>query len=547
VNEVPNPVNPLPSDLTIAFSEQVRGQNVTVLVEGFTNGVSVFSANGAAIAGSSELAVVARFCGDNGLDEDRNEQCDEGLDNSDTVSDACRVSCQLPTCGDGVTDVLAGEECDDGANNSDLVADACRTTCILPTCGDGTSDGNEECDDGNFVDADGCEADCSLPSCNNGIFEPEDFRDPNNLSQGGHCFESTSLTLVEEVGLVTEVASADMDADGNQDLIVATNQCEVKIFYGNGDGTFEPNGFILASPGCSEFIAVGDFLGNQDGLPDIAAGAFRANPANFAILKNLGGRNNFTTQTIPYPSGFQVIRDLVLTDINRDGKLNLLALDGGVVSYQESGAAFNPITITSNALGTTMDVADIDEDLNPDILTMISGAGGLASLSFISNSIGFPVTTFQLNYKASIGRRNTMILIDANNDGHQDIVSFDSGTVKSVIFLGNGDGTFSESPEVVLGGLANGVQKADLNNDGFSDAIYFNSAVANDKSITFFLSDESPFLMRTIFIENTSATSALTIGDFNNDGIQDVVVARADSTGTPGVFNNNIELFLFNE
>jgi cysteine-rich repeat protein len=541
-NEVLDPANPLPSDLTISFSEQVRGQNVTIFVEGFAGGVSVFSANGAATAGDDSISIVARFCGDNTID-DRSEACDDGASNSDSLPDACRTSCQLPVCGDGVVD--SGEECDNGSSNSDTAPNACRTTCVLPTCGDGITDTNEACDDGNLTDADGCEANCALPSCNNGIFEPEDFQDPNDPNQGGHCFESESLTTVENVGLVTEVVSADMDEDGNQDLVVATDQCEVKIFYGNGDGTFDPNEFILSSPGCSEFIAVGDFLGSQDGRPDIAAGAAITSPTNFAIFKNLGGRNSFTTQTIPYPPGFQRIRDLVLTDFDRDGKLNLLVLDGGVASYQEAVTVFNPIIIASNAQGTTMDIGDIDEDLNPDILPMAPGANSIATFSFIANTIGFPVTIFSLNFKASAGKRNSMILIDANNDTHQDIVSFDSGTVKSVIFFGNGDGTFATSPEVVLGDQATGVQKADLNNDGLNDAIYFNNSVASNKSVTFFLSDEVPFLMRTVVIENTISVLASTISDFNNDGIQDIVAVRADASGTPGVFDNNVEMFLF--
>ena len=39
-----------------------------------------------------------------GEDELADEQCDEGVANSDTEADACRTSCREPVCGDSVTD-----------------------------------------------------------------------------------------------------------------------------------------------------------------------------------------------------------------------------------------------------------------------------------------------------------------------------------------------------------------------------------------------------------------------------------------------------------
>lgn len=87
------------------------------------------------------------------------EECDDGIDNSDSESDACRTECLNAWCGDGIVDV--GEECDDGASNSDALTDACRTDCRLPWCGDGVLDAMEACDDANTEPWDGCN-DCSI-------------------------------------------------------------------------------------------------------------------------------------------------------------------------------------------------------------------------------------------------------------------------------------------------------------------------------------------------------------------------------------------------
>jgi hypothetical protein len=115
------------------------------------------------------------LCG-NGM-PDAGEECDNGPGNSDTLSDACRTTCENASCGDGVVDTgeacdpgdgpdadptctatctrpVCGngvpeleEECDNGAANSDSTPNACRTTCENANCGDGVVDDGEACDD----------------------------------------------------------------------------------------------------------------------------------------------------------------------------------------------------------------------------------------------------------------------------------------------------------------------------------------------------------------------------------------------------------------
>ena len=64
-------------------------------------------------------------------------------------------------CGDGVLD--PGEECDDGIDNSNANSDACRENCQEAFCGDGVVDTGEECDDGNLDDGDECNLACQRP------------------------------------------------------------------------------------------------------------------------------------------------------------------------------------------------------------------------------------------------------------------------------------------------------------------------------------------------------------------------------------------------
>ena len=94
----------------------------------------------------------AILCGDG--QREGMEECDNGMNNSDTKPDKCRTDCTLPSCGDYVED--SGEECDDGRYNSDEIPRACRRDCKKAYCGDGVRDEYEECDDKNTNAYDGC-------------------------------------------------------------------------------------------------------------------------------------------------------------------------------------------------------------------------------------------------------------------------------------------------------------------------------------------------------------------------------------------------------
>ena len=75
-----------------------------------------------------------------------------------------------PSCGDGIVNQFQ-EECDDGVSNSDTTPNACRSDCTFPQCGDAIFDDlTEQCDDGNVWNQDGCSTSCQIEE---GIFEEE--------------------------------------------------------------------------------------------------------------------------------------------------------------------------------------------------------------------------------------------------------------------------------------------------------------------------------------------------------------------------------------
>ncbi|MFC1612039.1 MYXO-CTERM sorting domain-containing protein, partial [Myxococcota bacterium] len=103
------------------------------------------------------------------------EECDDGVDNSDTGADACRTDCTDATCGDGVTDT--GEACDGSGETA-----ACNGDCTATSCGDGVvnTTAGEQCDDGGVSAT--CNADCSPVSCGDGIVNGDEECDDGGES-----------------------------------------------------------------------------------------------------------------------------------------------------------------------------------------------------------------------------------------------------------------------------------------------------------------------------------------------------------------------------
>ncbi len=195
-------------------------------------------------------------CGNGEVDP--GEQCDDGVDNSDTDPDACRTNCMNPHCGDGVTD--SDEQCDDG---NAVAGDGCEPDCTLtpgPTCGDGTIDAGEECDDGlanSNTDADctltvggycgdgnvdpgeecddgpdnsdttpdACRTDCTDPRCGDGVVDPgngEECEPPGTIVCTSDC-----VSLLPSSSATASVVAPDATAS-HDDLV----RCQGAILDG---------------------------------------------------------------------------------------------------------------------------------------------------------------------------------------------------------------------------------------------------------------------------------------------------------------------------
>jgi cysteine-rich repeat protein len=126
-------------------------------------------------------------CGDAIIQDNRGEECDNGLNDS-TYGDGCAAGCVLPpACGDNVTQTESLEQCDDAVNDGGY--GECAPGCVIgPHCGDGVVQPPEQCDDavndGGYGE---CAPGCDLGDyCGDGMVQGlEDCDDGANESYDG--------------------------------------------------------------------------------------------------------------------------------------------------------------------------------------------------------------------------------------------------------------------------------------------------------------------------------------------------------------------------
>ena len=337
------------------------------------------------------------------------------------------------------------------------------------------------------------------------------------------------------------VTIADLDKDHLADIIVSNaDSHSVGIFYGNGDGTFENVALHLVRPNSIPRHALsGDF--NNDTLPDIAVAMYGS--SEIGIFLGYGNRTFSSPQF--YSGGFHSgPHCLQFDDLNDDRYIdiviaNLDASNVGIL-FGNGDGTFKDIVLYDMGADTASyslaladcnndDVVDVifaDYTKNEIVVIFRNGYqsfGGYTSLPYLNNSKPTSVAVGHLN-----------------NDNNLDIVIANSGNDNVGILHGHGDGTFTEAVMYSIGKDASqpsSIALDDFNSDTFLDIIVANS-YSDTVSLLLGSSDGSFYNVTTFSTGRVSKPVSIIAGDFNYDGILDIVAANA---GT-----NNVALLIGN-
>ena len=270
-------------------------------------------------------------------------------------------------------------------------------------------------------------------------------------------------------------------------------------------------------------LAVGDF--NNDGHMDIAV----ANTGFDNITIFLGYDNNsFPNQTSYFMGTGSVPRMVAVGHLNNDTRLDIVVANFGTNSIEilfgnGNGSFPNQRTIvTSPSRPLRVTVGDFDNDGCSDIAFVGYGTNKIDVLMRLEDGTFSTATNLftgydSLPYAIAVG--------DLNNDGRLDIVVANYGTDNVGLFLGHGNGNFSDQILYPTGASSDpySIAISDLDNDNLFDIAVANSNANNIK--LFFQSGNGTFRSSTLYYRSkTSNPIFVAIADFNNDNISDITM-----------------------
>ena len=196
----------------------------------------------------------------------------------------------------------------------------------------------------------------------------------------------------------------------------------------------------------------------------------------------------------------------------------------------------NFISVATSGLSIGVDpkIGDFNNDGFQDI---VSGTTTSQFSVVLGNGIGdFGTAINTTTTRTSI---SDLVIGDFNGDGNQDVATTHYSSGKAAVFLGNGDGTFTNGQQSINVGVGpQSISVGDFNEDGKQDIAVANQNYGNGGSVSILIGDGLG-----VFTETTSVVAGLNskdvvIGDFNEDGHQDL------ATTNPG--DNTVSINLGN-
>jgi hypothetical protein len=326
------------------------------------------------------------------------------------------------------------------------------------------------------------------------------------------------------------VLSADFNGDGHADLAVANeNDSTVSIFLGNGTGQFaSAAGSPVSTVGAPSSLAAADV--NGDGHLDLFVMG-----AQLEVLIG-DGHGSFTAgSTISLGSS---PRYMAAGDFNNDGKPDCVVVDeqdnNARVLLGNGSGGFTQATGSPIAVGnfpTWVSVGDFNRDTKLDFAVSNAGSGTVGI--FLGNgngqftqASGSPITLGGISpYPESLA------VADFNLDGSPDLavlVNERSGSSTGdyvQVLLGDGSGGFSFAPVTYRRTLVDSIPilAGDFNGDGRPDIAL---AVPNENSLQVILGDGTGrfSLASGSSFATIGMAFAVASGDFNGDGRLDLAV-----------------------
>eukprot|EP00913_Durusdinium_trenchii_P006038 g5650.t1 len=355
-----------------------------------------------------------------------------------------------------------------------------------------------------------------------------------------------ALPPVEVGPMPTRPVLADMDKDGDLDVVVACGPCcgrdpdprsgHAQVLYNDGRGVLAPRRTPIKLLDTALGVALGDL--NEDGWLDAVAFHHSSYEAAVLLGDGRGGLGSPSYFTL-HDGESAHVHSIALADVNHDGHLDALTtlVDDHAMSVHlgDGAGGFTPALaqpfFAHRHPYAGLKILDLNHDTHPDALLTDVRGNGLTVLSgsgtgMFSSSRGFslhahtPVTSAERPMSAAVG--------DVDNDGDPDAMLAIEEAPQAVLMLNDGDGNFTEtaSAPLELAVPTTGITLVDLNGDGTLDLVHGGTAC---RAFGYRLGGGDGHFASPQRVDSLGEDPSVSVGDMNGDGRPDVVAANYDS------------------
>ena len=333
------------------------------------------------------------------------------------------------------------------------------------------------------------------------------------------------FTTIEVGGVASMLRPADLDGDGNTDLVVG-HRGGLSIVRDVAPSESAETVEVEIEATVSAWRA-GD-LDGDDTLDFVARGE-----ANFHVLWGGDGGVSPGVLTVEAPPGIQ---SWDVGDVSGDGTADVVftdAVDGGriVVLVSVPGRALaEPRAVALAPPADSLVLLDLDEDQTLDAVTLNEDTATLSLLRSVEGS--FAVAR---SLPAGTDRPEVLLAADFDGDGLTDLAV--SGRSGRAVFLQRSGGEL-EGPFVFESarGLTRALAVGDLDRDGDADLV---GVFGLGEPLAAFLNGGDGSLQTSLDLPGGGRPRHLSVADFDDDGDVDVAVSSISSRTVTILWNGD--------
>ena len=350
------------------------------------------------------------------------------------------------------------------------------------------------------------------------------------MSGGGNSSFFTASDIATSADGATSVYAADMDGDGDMDIVSASSIDNTIAWYEN-NGAADPSwtkAVIATSAGGARSVYAADMDG--DGDMDIVSAS--GNDDTIAWYENNGAADPSCTAA-DIATSADGAYSVFAADMDGDGDMDIISAstnDDTIAWYENNGAAdpsWTKAVIATNADGArSVYAADMDGDGDMDIISA-SFVGD--SVSWYENNNGDGSSWTATDIATDKDNAISVYAADMDGDGDMDIVSASARDDTIAWYENNGaaDPSFTAADIATSADGATSVYAADMDGDGDMDIV---SASTNDDTIAWYENNGAadPSWTKAVIATNADGAWSVYAADMDGDGDMDIVSASGN-------------------